>query len=73
MSATIPGFAVPALVGALTHGTPGLAPWHTVFYLTAGLLFLEFIIFTFFASGEEQAWNKPKNSDSSEEQIKLTA
>ena len=51
MCATIPGFAVPALVGGLTHGVPGLAPWHTVFYITAGLLFLEFLIFTLFASG----------------------
>ena len=40
---------------------PGLAPWHTVFYLTSGLLALEFVIFTLFASGKEQEWNKPKN------------
>ena len=47
---------------------PGLAPWHTVFYLTAGLLALEFVIFTSFASGEEQNWNKPKSSKIEEEE-----
>ena len=54
---------------------PGLAPWHFVFYLTAGLLSLEFVIFTLFASGEEQDWNKPKEStrEDQEELQKLSA
>ena len=47
---------------------PGLEPWHTVFYLTAGLLALEFFIFTLFASGEEQSWNTPKSSKIEEEE-----
>ena len=29
MLATIPGILVPTLVGIITHGTDGLAPWHT--------------------------------------------
>ena len=29
MLATIPGILVPTLVGIMTHGTNGLAPWHT--------------------------------------------
>ena len=29
MLATIPGILVPTLVGIMTHGTDGLAPWHT--------------------------------------------
>ena len=37
---------------------PGIGPWHTVFYLTAGLLLLEALVFTAFASGVEQPWNK---------------
>jgi hypothetical protein len=45
-----------------------LAPWHTLFYLTAGILALEFVIFTLFASGEEQSWNKPKSSKTEEEE-----
>lgn len=56
--ATIPGFAVPAFVGGLTHGVPGIGPWHIVFYTTAALLIFEFIFYTIFASGEEQPWNK---------------
>ncbi len=35
-----------------------LAPWHNVFYLTAGLLLLEFVLYTLMASGVEQEWNK---------------
>ena len=40
---------------------PGLGPWHTMFYITAGLLGLELLIFTFFASATEQQWNNPEN------------
>ena len=29
MLATVPGILVPTLVGIMTHGTEGLAPWHT--------------------------------------------
>ena len=64
---SISGFALPSLVGSLTHGVPGLAPWHTVFYITSGLLFLEFLIFTFFTSVEEQPWNKGKHQDRNRE------
>ena len=66
MCATVPGFLVPALVGSLTDGVePGLAPWHTVFYMTSGLLILEFFVFTFFASSEEQFWNNLPAAESS--------
>ena len=57
---------------------PGLAPWHTVFYITAGLLGIELVIFSCFASGEEQAWNKSSHEtledghgDNEENQIEL--
>jgi ACS family sodium-dependent inorganic phosphate cotransporter len=66
MAATIPGFLVPALVGILTHGKPGLAPWHTVFYLTSGLLCAEFLIFTIFGTSQEQPWNRPKGETEEE-------
>ena len=36
----------------------GVGPWHLVFYGTAVSLALEFVIFTLFASGEEQPWNR---------------
>ena len=61
MAATIPGFAVPAIVGALTHGTPGIGPWHVAFYLTAGLLIFEILVFGIFGSANEQPWNNLNN------------
>ena len=71
MCATVPGFLVPALVGSLTDGVPGLAPWHTVFYMTSSLLLLEFFVFTFFASSEEQFWNLPAESSKVENNEEL--
>lgn len=32
-----------------------------IFYITAGLLFFEFLVFTFFGTSNEQPWNKPKD------------
>ncbi len=58
MGATIPGFLVPTIVAAMTHGRNDLGPWHNVFYLTAGLLLLELVLYTLMASGVEQSWNK---------------
>merc|ERR1719431_2492290 len=56
MVATIPGFVVPAMVGQLTHGADGLAPWHLVFWMTIGILTFEFVLFLIFGKGETQAW-----------------
>eukprot|EP00095_Tigriopus_kingsejongensis_P005794 maker-scaffold88_size394946-snap-gene-2.23 protein:Tk05794 transcript:maker-scaffold88_size394946-snap-gene-2.23-mRNA-1 annotation:"hypothetical protein DAPPUDRAFT_52115" len=66
MAATIPGFAVPAFVGVLTHGQTGTGPWHIVFYATAGLLGLEFVLYSLLASGEEQPWNKGNEVEDTE-------
>merc|ERR1719431_2407771 len=60
MVATIPGFVVPAMVGQLTHGADGLAPWHLVFWMTIGILTFEFVLFLIFGRGETQAWNEGK-------------
>lgn len=57
MLATVPGFLVPLLVGKLTDGAAGLAPWHTVFYITAVILLLEAITYVLFGTGELQSWN----------------
>jgi len=61
MLATIPGILVPFLVGILTEGKTGLAPWHVVFYMTTGLLALEAVVFLLFGRGELQPWNNPKS------------
>ena len=55
------GILVPFLVGILTEGKTGLAPWHVVFYMTTGLLALEAVVFLLFGRGELQPWNNPKS------------
>jgi len=62
MLATIPGIIVPLIVGTMTQGTMGLGPWHTVFYMTVGLLSFEFILFTILGKGEVQPWNDSRMS-----------
>eukprot|EP00096_Caligus_rogercresseyi_P014051 TRINITY_DN6595_c0_g1_i1.p1 TRINITY_DN6595_c0_g1~~TRINITY_DN6595_c0_g1_i1.p1 ORF type:complete len:487 (+),score=84.91 TRINITY_DN6595_c0_g1_i1:152-1612(+) len=71
MIATIPGFLVPAIVGALTHGTFGLGPWHMIFYTTSAILMIELIAYTLMASGEEQPWNNPPDPKNEEEEHKM--
>jgi hypothetical protein len=39
--------------------------------LTAGLLLLEFVIFTIFASGEEQPWNRFHEQEHRDSAIEL--
>lgn len=56
-AATIPGFIVPAFVGHLTHGNQTLGQWQIIFFTTAAVFVLEFVVYTVFASGEEQPWN----------------
>ena len=41
----------------LTEGQTGLAAWHIVFYLTAGILIIEAVVYTLLGSGELQQWN----------------
>jgi len=62
MLATIPGILVPTLVGIMTHGTEGLAPWHTVFGLTTGILLFEVLLFSVFGKADIQAWNNTEGS-----------
>jgi len=62
MLATIPGILVPTLVGIITHGTDGLAPWHTVFGITAGILVFEVVLFSIFGKADIQAWNNTEGS-----------
>jgi len=59
MLATIPGILVPIVIGMMTEGKSGLAPWHTVFYMTLVILVFEFVIFASpGGSGEVQKWNE---------------
>ncbi|EFX79896.1 hypothetical protein DAPPUDRAFT_52115, partial [Daphnia pulex] len=67
--ATIPGFIVPAFVGQLTHGNQTLGQWQIIFYTTAAIYVVEFVVYAALASGEEQSWNRVlqhKNSNAQE-------
>ncbi|KAK2726930.1 hypothetical protein QYM36_007693 [Artemia franciscana] len=70
--ATIPGFIVPAFVGALTHGNQSVWRWQLIFAITAGIYVMEFIFYTIFASGDVQTWNQPKSGKSAQEAARLT-
>nr|CAG4648619.1 EOG090X04X8 [Polyphemus pediculus] len=56
--ATIPGFIVPVFVGELTHGNQSLDRWQIIFFTTAAIMLVEFLVFTTLGSGEEQTWNR---------------
>ena len=59
--ATLPGVLIPPVVGLVTSDSPGLAPWHSVFGLTIGLLALEAVVFCCFASADVQPWNSAES------------
>ncbi|XP_066586133.1 putative inorganic phosphate cotransporter [Prorops nasuta] len=61
--ATTPGFLVPIFVGQLTRGNQTLEAWRIIFYITVGLYFIEILVYCIFGSGEEQPWNRPKETD----------
>lgn len=57
-ASTVSGFAVPVFVGEMTHGNQTLDRWQIIFFTTAAVLLLDFIVYGILASGEEQAWNR---------------
>ncbi|XP_019762059.1 sialin isoform X2 [Dendroctonus ponderosae] len=70
--ATIPGIAVPFVVSALTKKDDSINSWRILFWITVALYAIEFIVFSIFGSGEEQAWNKP-DSEGESQPLKSTA
>ena len=59
-------FAIPSKAACLPISLleqPGLGPWHSIFYMTAGLLILEAILYGTFASAEEQNWSQGDNQN----------
>ncbi len=43
-----------------------MAQWQWVFFIAAGIYFVEALIFTLFATTEEQPWNRAVSSDDDE-------
>lgn len=56
--ATLPGIIVPLFVGFITKGNQTIGAWRVIFYVTIILFIIEFLVFTIFGSGDEQAWNR---------------
>lgn len=56
--ATIPGIAVPPIVGYLTEGNQTIARWRGIFFGTFGINLFLFLFYMKFGTGVEQPWNK---------------
>ncbi|XP_055919987.1 sialin [Eupeodes corollae] len=65
--ATLPGIVVPLFVGFITKGNQNIGAWRVIFFVTIVLFAIEFIVFTLFASGEEQPWNKTSSKTDAEQ------
>nr|CAD7589749.1 unnamed protein product [Timema genevievae] len=52
----------PSMTGALTNGNQTRSAWSKVFYMTAAISGIPYIIFFLFGSVEEQPWNRPKQA-----------
>ncbi|KAK0098467.1 hypothetical protein PV326_008065 [Microctonus aethiopoides] len=61
--ATIPGIIVPLIVGYITESDTPVKGWNIIFFVTAGILMVEIIVYWIFGSGDEQSWNKVKGND----------
>ncbi|XP_049808327.1 sialin-like isoform X1 [Schistocerca nitens] len=59
MFANLTGIAVPYIVGAFTNTNQTRAAWNAVFYLSAGVATVSYLIYAVFTTTEEQPWNVP--------------
>ncbi|XP_049860634.1 sialin-like [Schistocerca gregaria] len=57
MFANLTGIAVPYVVGAFTNDNPTRAAWNTVFYLSAAVATVSYVVYAVFTTTEEQPWN----------------
>ncbi|XP_022911273.1 putative inorganic phosphate cotransporter [Onthophagus taurus] len=58
----ITGIITPYLVGALTSGHT-VQEWRVVFFISLGVFIVTNIVYVLFASGEEQWWNRPDDTN----------
>jgi len=59
--ANLAGIAAPYVAGVIIKEKGSLANWQLIFFISAGIYFLDNLFFIIFASGEEQPWNRPEN------------
>ncbi|XP_049802323.1 uncharacterized protein LOC126236785 isoform X1 [Schistocerca nitens] len=63
MLTVLPGFISPIIVGLLTYQNQTPDAWRIVFLITAAMLVVPGIVYTFCASSELQPWNTPTSAD----------
>lgn len=65
--ANLCGFIAPWVAGLIINENPSLENWRLVFFIAAGVYFVEAVIYNIFASSTEQPWNsletKETNND----------
>ncbi|XP_049809655.1 sialin-like [Schistocerca nitens] len=59
MFANLTGIAVPYIVGVFTNTNQTRAGWNAVFYLSAAVSTVSYLIYAVFSTDEEQSWNEP--------------
>ncbi|XP_063223221.1 sialin-like [Bacillus rossius redtenbacheri] len=69
---SVVGILSPTLTAAIINNNQTLTAWSTVFYMSAAVTAVPYVIFFFFGSVEEQSWNKPK-TEISKKASKATA
>ncbi|XP_049860302.1 sialin-like isoform X1 [Schistocerca gregaria] len=59
MFANLTGIAVPYIVGAFTNANPTRTAWNNVFYLSAAVATVSYLVYAVFTTTDEQPWNVP--------------
>merc|ERR1711962_1410580 len=60
--ATIPGFAAPAVVGAITQDNQTLSAWRTIFLISSAVYLFTCTFYIIFIKADVQPWNEPKKN-----------
>ncbi|CAL4130204.1 unnamed protein product, partial [Meganyctiphanes norvegica] len=68
--ATIPGFAAPAVIGAITKDNQTLPAWRAVFLLSSVVYLITATFYIVFIKADVQSWNEPKDNKNTEHEMK---
>ncbi|XP_063222063.1 sialin-like isoform X2 [Bacillus rossius redtenbacheri] len=64
---SVVGILSPAIAAAIINNNQTLTAWHKVFYISAAVSAVPYVIFFVFGSVDEQPWNKPQSQINKEE------
>ncbi|XP_069676522.1 sialin-like [Periplaneta americana] len=62
------GIAAPSITGVLINGKETLSQWAIVFYISASVTLVTWILYMLFGSADEQPWNKLPSEDEHEKE-----